>query len=203
MDAGTGIGSDPRIAIAYLGLGSNMGSREEYLARAVAQLARHPGVKLTRTSSVYQTEPWGYTDQDRFLNAVVEVYTALSPEELLGAARAAEAAAGRRREVRWGPRTLDVDILLYGPAAGGVEEIARHTVSTDELVIPHPRMWERAFVLVPLAELAPGIRAFGPAVNGGADPPDVGTLAQRLSKEPGQAVELYLDVREFEKLWKT
>lgn len=202
MDAGIGIGPAPRIAIAYLGLGSNMGIREEYLARAVAQLASHPGVKLTRTSSVYQTEPWGYTDQARFLNAVAEVYTALSPEELLDAARAVEAAAGRRREVRWGPRTLDVDILLYGPAAGGVEEIARHTVSTDELVIPHPRMWERAFVLVPLAELAPGIRAFGQAVGCGADPPDVGTLARRLSKEPGQAVELYLHVREFEKLWK-
>lgn len=203
MSAKLESGRDTGFAIAYLGLGSNMGNREQYLARAVAQLARHPGVEVKRTSSVYQTDPWGYTDQERFLNAVVEVYTTLSPVELLGAAQAAEAAAGRRREVRWGPRTLDVDILLYGPAAEGVEGIARHTVSTDELVIPHPRMWERAFVLVPLAELAPGIRAIGPPADGGPDQPDVGTLAERLRKQPGQGVELYIGVREFDRLLKT
>lgn len=198
----TGIETGRGPFIAYLGLGSNVGNREEYLAGAVAQLARHPGVEVKRTSSVYQTEPWGYTDQERFLNAVVEVFTGLSPAELLGAVRDIEAAAGRRREVRWGPRTLDVDILLYGPAAEDAEAIARHTVSTADLAIPHPRMWDRAFVLVPLAELEPGIRAFGSAGDDGADPPCVAALADRLRKEPGQGVELYLGVRDFERLWK-
>lgn len=126
---------------AFLGLGSNLGDRRRTLADAVASLP-----DVVAVSPLYETAPvGGPAGQGPFLNAVVELSTTLDPHELLEVARAAEAAAKRVRLERWGPRTLDVDVLLVGDAR----------VADDELIVPHPRMWERAFVLAPLADLAP------------------------------------------------
>ena len=127
---------------AFLSLGSNVGDRHAHLSGALATLAAGEAL---RVSSVYVTEPVGGVDQDHFWNLVVELETTAPPHELLARARRAEADAGRVREVRWGPRTLDVDVLLVGDVV----------VDDDELTVPHPRLYERAFVLVPLAELAP------------------------------------------------
>jgi 2-amino-4-hydroxy-6-hydroxymethyldihydropteridine diphosphokinase len=137
---------------AFLGLGSNLGDREAQLARAVASLP-----DVVAVSSLYETEPvGGPVGQGPFLNLVVELDTELGPRQLLEVARQLEAAADRRREVRWGPRTLDVDVLLVGGAV----------VDDVDLVVPHPRMWDRRFVVEPLAELAPELVA--PAVREGA-----------------------------------
>ena len=127
---------------AYLSLGSNVGDRAEHLASGVATVA---GADRFRTSLVYETEPLGGVVQDDFWNLVLELSTEASPRELLERARLAEAAEGRTREVRWGPRTLDVDVLLVGDL----------TSDDPELTLPHPRLGERSFVLVPLHELAP------------------------------------------------
>lgn len=127
---------------AFLGLGSNLGDRRAQLRSAVDSL---PGV--TAVSGVYETDPVGGPDQGRFLNIVVEIDTELDPRALLGLCHRIESAAGRVRDVRWGPRTLDVDILWMD----GI------TVDEPDLQIPHPRMWERRFVLAPLAELAPDL----------------------------------------------
>jgi 2-amino-4-hydroxy-6-hydroxymethyldihydropteridine diphosphokinase len=126
---------------AFVALGSNLGDRWAQLRAAVAGL---PGV--TAVSPVYETEPvGGPSGQAPYLNAVVELSTERSPRELLDIARALEAGAARVRAERWGPRTLDVDVLLVGDLA--VEE--------PDLVVPHPRMWQRRFVVQPLADLAP------------------------------------------------
>lgn len=132
---------------AFLGLGSNLGDRAAYLARAV-RLLETPGVRVVARSPVYESPPWGKTDQPSFLNQVVAVETWLSPRQLLDRCQAVERALGRVRTVRWGPRTVDLDILLYGAV----------TVSTAELVIPHPHIHRRAFVLVPLLDLEPDLR---------------------------------------------
>jgi 2-amino-4-hydroxy-6-hydroxymethyldihydropteridine diphosphokinase len=130
---------------AYLGLGANLGGREATLAGAIAALRATPGIASVRASSLYETEPQGLADQPWFLNCVLEVETDLDPIALLRACQAVEQAFGRERTVRWGPRTLDVDVLLYGD----------ETMRTPDLEVPHPRLHERAFVLVPLCELAP------------------------------------------------
>src|SRR5262245_35816398 len=122
----------------YLGLGSNLGDRLEHLREAVRLLA--PAVKVTAHSSYYETDPVGVTDQPLFLNAVVRGETDLSPGDLLTLCKHIEAERQRVATVRWGPRTCDVDILLYGDLA----------LDTPDLTIPHARMHERAFVLVPL-----------------------------------------------------
>jgi len=127
----------------FLSLGSNLGDRLQYMGQAVRRLQEHPGIRITALSSVYETEPVGYTDQPAFLNAVVAGETRLTPKELLYAILEVEKSLGRTREVRWGPRTIDLDILLYGTDSWNEED----------LQIPHPRMLERAFVLIPLAEL--------------------------------------------------
>ena len=132
---------------AYLGLGSNLGQREANLAQAVRLLAQSPQVRVRRSSSIYETAPWGVAEQPRFLNAVLEITTSLSPVALLGLAKAVEAEVGREPTFRWGPRLIDVDILLYGERVIQLDD--------PDLQIPHPSMAERAFVLVPLAELAP------------------------------------------------
>lgn len=129
------------MTVAYVALGSNLGDRREHLRDAVRSL---PGVR--RVSSVYETAPVGGPEQGPYLNCVVEIDTDLDPHDLLAACQAVERAAERVRTVRWGPRTLDADVLLY-------DEIE---VDTPDLVIPHPRMHRRRFVLAPLAELAPG-----------------------------------------------
>lgn len=126
---------------AFLALGSNLGDRRAYLKAAVERLP-----DLVAVSHLYETDPvGGPLGQGAYLNCVVELRTTRTPRELLGVAQAAEAAAERVRVERWGPRTLDVDVLLVG------DEV----VDEPDLVVPHPRMWERGFVLVPLADLAP------------------------------------------------
>jgi len=134
-------------ARVFLGLGSNLGDRESLLSRARALLAALPGTTLSAQSGLYETAPVGGPDQDDFLNQVVEVRTLLAPRELLAAIHALEAELGRRRAVRWGPRSIDVDILWYDGFRG---------VDAD-LEVPHPRLEERRFVLEPLAELAPDL----------------------------------------------
>lgn len=127
---------------AFLGLGTNLGDRRAFLREAVDAVP-----DLTTVSSVYETEPVGGPEQGAFLNIVVELHTALEPYELLEVCRSLERAAGRERRVRWGPRTLDVDVLWID----GV------TMSDDELTVPHPRMYQRNFVVVPLLEIAPDL----------------------------------------------
>jgi len=128
---------------AYLGLGSNLGDRLATLQRAVDLLAATPGIRVVRSSRVYETEPVGGPVQPEYLNAVVEVDADLRPRELLEACLTVEEALGRVRTARWGPRTIDVDLLTYGD----------DTIDEPDLVVPHPRMHERGFVLAPLTEL--------------------------------------------------
>ena len=127
----------------YLALGTNLGEREVNLQKAIDALA--PKVRLVRKSSIYATPPWGYADQPEFLNQVIEVDTPLRPLPLLHLLKSIEAEMGREETFRYGPRLIDLDILFYG------QEI----VEGELLTIPHPRLQERAFVLVPLAEIAP------------------------------------------------
>jgi 2-amino-4-hydroxy-6-hydroxymethyldihydropteridine diphosphokinase len=128
---------------AYLGLGANIGNRLENLQRAVDLLEKQPGLTVVRSSRVYETDPIGGPPQPPFLNAVLEIATELSPRELLSACGGIENALGRVRVVRWGPRPIDIDILTY-------DEM---TIDETDLQVPHPRMFERGFVLAPLAEL--------------------------------------------------
>ncbi|OWP62986.1 2-amino-4-hydroxy-6-hydroxymethyldihydropteridine diphosphokinase [Hymenobacter amundsenii] len=132
---------------AYLLLGSNLGDRVATLDEAVAELNRTAG-RITAASARYETAAWGLTDQPTFLNQAVAVQTNLAPLELLAACLATEQLAGRQRQVRWGARTLDVDILLY----------ADLVLDTPTLQIPHPRLPERRFALVPLAEIAAAVK---------------------------------------------
>ena len=133
---------------AYVGLGSNLGDREATLQAAVAALEAAPGVEVTAVSSLRETDPVGYLDQPPFLNGVAALETGLRPRELLRLLLAVEARFGRDRDAvpAGGPRTLDLDLLLYGDLR----------VDEKDLQIPHPRLHERAFVLEPLAEVAPG-----------------------------------------------
>jgi 2-amino-4-hydroxy-6-hydroxymethyldihydropteridine diphosphokinase len=128
-----------------LGLGSNMGDRESNIVSALDGLAAHPRIRLNKTSSLYQTAPVGYLDQPEFLNAVASLTTTLSPLELLDVCLAVEQRLGRVRTMRWGPRTIDIDLLVY-------HDVICHSA---RLTLPHPRLKERCFVLVPLAEIAP------------------------------------------------
>ena len=129
---------------AYLGLGSNMGDRAHQLQQAIQIIDRFQHIDVTSVSSIYETEPVGYTDQPQFLNLCIEIETTLKPQELLKRCLETEQALHRVRKIRWGPRTLDVDILLYG----------NEIIEEDNLIIPHPRMVERAFVLIPLNDIA-------------------------------------------------
>ncbi|HWB83757.1 MAG TPA: 2-amino-4-hydroxy-6-hydroxymethyldihydropteridine diphosphokinase [Bryobacteraceae bacterium] len=131
----------------YLGLGSNVGDRETHLQRAVEKL-QASGLRVLRISPLYETEPVGYTPQRWFLNLVLEAETDLFPIQLLARVSRIERALGRIRTVVNGPRTIDIDILLYGQTV----------VQTVGLEIPHPLMAERRFVLAPLSDLAPGLR---------------------------------------------
>lgn len=131
------------MATAYIALGTNLGNLEQNLNRAVAALGRVPGVRVTARSKRYKTAPVGYAAQPDFLNAVVRVETTCTPEALLGACLGIEAAMGRVRTLKNGPRVVDLDLLLYD----------RETRSTPELTLPHPRMLERTFVLQPLCDV--------------------------------------------------
>lgn len=129
---------------AYLGLGSNIGDRKQQLLKAIDLIGNIKGIKVTKQSSIYETAPIGYTDQPNFLNLCLEIETELSPQQLLKHCLDIEQQLHRLREIRWGPRTLDIDILLYSD----------NIIETDNLSIPHPRMQERAFVLIPLNDIA-------------------------------------------------
>jgi 2-amino-4-hydroxy-6-hydroxymethyldihydropteridine diphosphokinase len=135
------------MAEALIALGGNVGDVRASLDRAVAMLGERGDIRLTARSSDYRTPPWGVTDQPPFVNAVVAAETALSPQQLLARAHDIERALGRDRahEKHWGPRPIDIDILAYDNAA----------LDEPDLTLPHPRLFERAFVLVPLAEIAP------------------------------------------------
>lgn len=135
----------PEARAAYLALGSNLGDKAGFIAAAVARLDATPGLAVVARSGLYRTLPWGDTDQDWFLNAALCVRTTLAPHALLDACLAVEAALGRVRTRRWGPRAIDVDVLAYE----GVQ------LCDARLTLPHPLMPERAFVLTPLAEIAP------------------------------------------------
>lgn len=130
---------------AFLGLGSNLGDRLAHLQRAVSLLGAEPGISPVRCSRVWETDPVGGPPQPDFLNIVLRVETGLSPHELLDACRRVEAALDRVRDVRWGPRTIDVDVLLFDA----------RSIHEPDLVVPHPRMHERAFVLMPLLDVDP------------------------------------------------
>ena len=177
----------------YLGLGSNLGCRERNLAECVQHLSGRPldnqdgplapqelfksgDVRLVRSSDIYETEPWGFAGQGPFLNSVLEISTNVPPHELLGGVKELEKRLGRLPGARYGPRLIDIDILLYG----------RETVDLPDLQIPHPRLHQRAFVLVPLAEIAPEL--IHPVLG-----ISIGDLAGRVDgkdgvrKWPGQA----------------
>jgi 2-amino-4-hydroxy-6-hydroxymethyldihydropteridine diphosphokinase len=135
------------VVTAYIGLGANLGERETNIERALSELARS-GCRPTRVSSIYETAPVGFSDQPDFLNAVAEIETDLGPRELLAVLDAIERRIGREETFKWGPRIIDLDILLYG------DQILKE----DNLEIPHPEMQHRAFVLTPLAEIAPEVK---------------------------------------------
>jgi 2-amino-4-hydroxy-6-hydroxymethyldihydropteridine diphosphokinase len=153
---------------AFLSLGSNVGGREANLVEALQRL-QAAGIHVLRRSSIYETEPQDLRDQPWFLNLVVEVETELFPRMLLARIQAIELGMGRRRQVSKGPRTIDIDILLFG----------KFVIATRELQVPHPRMSERRFVMEPLAELAPGLRH---PVNGK-------TVLEMLSETSAQIIK--------------
>lgn len=148
------------MTLAYVALGSNLGNPRQQLLDAMDALAQLPQTRLLQRSSMYRTAPWGVLEQPPFINAAVELDTALSPDDLLDALLAIEQRAGRVRAERNGPRTLDLDLLH-------VDGVQQHDA---RLTLPHPRMAERAFVLLPLHDIAPALQL-----------PGQGTVAQRLA----------------------
>jgi 2-amino-4-hydroxy-6-hydroxymethyldihydropteridine diphosphokinase len=152
------------VRYAYLSLGTNLGDRRAHLEAAVPLVVENDEYRLSR---VYESEPVGGVEQDDFWNMVVEIMTDASPRELLLRARRAESAAKRTREVRWGPRTLDVDVLIVG----------EETSDDPEILIPHPRLYERSFVLVPLHELAPSLVSDAHLAHGVGAVRELGTLS--------------------------
>ena len=146
---------------AYLALGSNLGDRLAHLQLGVDALVMADGVEVLALSRVYETAPVGGPEQGPFLNAVVSVATTLDPYALLALAQRIERDAARVREERWGPRTLDVDVLLYDDVR----------LDDPALTVPHPRMWERGFVLAPLRDVAPDLVAAGATWEGVAEAP--------------------------------
>lgn len=133
---------------AYIGFGSNIGDRLKHLQNAIHALSKTEGICLQKISSVYKTDPVGYETQGEFLNGVTAIQTNLSALSLLHALKSVETAIGRQHRIRWGPREIDLDILIY-------EDLC---LQTEQLVVPHPEMHLRSFVLVPLAEIEPDLR---------------------------------------------
>lgn len=154
---------------AYLSLGANLGDRAATLRAALARLDAADGVRVRRLSRIYETEPVGVTDQPKFLNMVVEVEVRdeVTPRDLLSLAKRIEIGLGRQPRERWGPREIDIDLLLFG------EERIRE----PGLEIPHPQTWERGFVVIPLADLVPELRTPGGET--------VGEVAARMRETEG------------------
>ena len=140
---------------AILGLGSNVGQKASNIEAAIEALCRDGDIRLVKRSRNYRTEPWGVLDQDWFVNAAVAVATQLPPAGLLRRCLHVEEVLGRVRTQRWGPRKIDIDILIYRDMV----------IETPELSLPHPRLQERSFVLVPLAELVPDLEIRGRAIK--------------------------------------
>lgn len=156
---------------AYIGLGSNLGDKEANIKKALELLGENPGVQVKKVASLYKTAPLYVTKQDWFLNTVAEIETSLSPHDLLTLLKDTEKKLERTPTVRWGPRTIDLDLLIFGS----------DKIKSPDLVVPHTRMTERAFVMVPLAEIAPHLCVPGRG--------RVGELARLLSTD--QNVEKY------------
>jgi len=135
------------LATAYLSLGSNSGDRLQFLKGAIRKIEESHKISIKKASSVYETQPVGYINQGWFLNLVLEVQTSFDPLPLLEHLLAIEDQMGRKREAKWGPRNIDVDLLLYD----------NQLVHSDRLIIPHPQMHKRRFVLIPLAQIAPRV----------------------------------------------
>ncbi|PNG24598.1 2-amino-4-hydroxy-6-hydroxymethyldihydropteridine diphosphokinase [Methylocella silvestris] len=154
-----------------LGLGSNIGDKPANLAAGLAHLEARGAVKIGAVSSIYRTAPWGYLDQEDFANACALATTTLSPRALLAEVKAVEAEMGRLQGLRWGPRLIDIDILFYGD----------HEIEWPELVLPHKELFRRAFVLEPLAEIAPQLMLGGRSVKEAAAEAD-GTGVERWFK---------------------
>lgn len=138
------------MARAWLALGANIGRPRAQLKEAVRRLDAHPDIHIIKKSTIIETDPWGKTDQNPFLNMAIEIETSLGPEGLLDAALMIEVAMGRKREEKWGPRLIDIDVIAYG----------RKVIETERLTIPHPYAHERAFVTDPLEEIEPAIVAW-------------------------------------------
>ena len=132
---------------AYIGFGSNIGDRLQHIQNALHALSKAEGITLQEISSIYKTDPVGYEAQAEFLNGVVAIQTTLSPLSLLHTLKDIETAVGRQPRIRWGPREIDLDLLIYGDLC----------LETEKLVVPHPEMHLRRFVLVPFAEIAPDL----------------------------------------------
>jgi len=167
-------GSEPDMSgqRCFVGLGSNIGDGPEILEQAMLALAKVPGIELRRQSSLYRSAAWGRTDQADFTNAVVEISSRLAPLDLLQKLLQIETEMGRTRDSgHWGPRLIDLDLLCY----------ADLQIETPELVLPHPRMHQRAFVLVPLLELEPDVEI-----------PGVGLARKSLEKLDPQEVQIYV-----------
>lgn len=162
-----------RMSIVYLSLGVNLGDRPAMLVKALSALDTLPEVRVLRISPVYESDPWGLTEQPKFLNIVVEIETAFSPLELLHAVKDLEQRLGRQPARRWGPRCIDIDLILWGDTL----------VHTPELAIPHQRFRERAFVLTPLADLAPAA----------VDPETGSTIAVLADRLGGAGLALYAE----------
>jgi 2-amino-4-hydroxy-6-hydroxymethyldihydropteridine diphosphokinase len=137
-----------------LGLGSNIGDKPANIKRALALLEERAVIRLTAVSSIYRTPPWGYERQEFFANACALAETRLAPLELLSAVNAVEKDMGRKPSIRWGPRLIDIDILFFGA----------ETIENSKLNLPHKSLFERAFVLIPLAEIAPSLKISGRSV---------------------------------------
>lgn len=142
-----------------LGLGSNIGDKRANIARALACLSARGAVAVTKISSIYRTAPWGYLEQEDFANACALATTTLEPPALLAEVKTVEAEMGRTDGLRWGPRLIDIDILFYGD----------ETFHSPALVLPHKELFNRAFVLAPLAEIAPDLRLGGRSVKAVAE----------------------------------
>lgn len=167
------------MSIAYLSLGSNLGDRLNYLVQGMRHLCAGGEIRLEQVAPVYETAPWGKTDVPAYLNTAVKVATDLPPRDLLARCQAAEQACGRVRLERWGSRTLDVDMVLFD----------RLVLQAPDLEIPHPRMAERAFVLVPLLQLDPDLQL-----------PDGRRLADLASAVADQGIMQYVSADDFRQL---
>ena len=154
-----------------LALGGNVGDKAANLRRALSAIASEPGIRLTAVSRFYRTAPWGKTDQDWFVNACALGATRLAPEALLDRMKALERDLGRVSAERWGPRIIDIDIIAYGDVA----------LKTERLTLPHPELFNRAFVLAPLADIAPDLTIAGVKVS---------DAVARLKGETGEVAPL-------------